>query len=322
MYLIEINKTNIGMSIAEALAILKPKKYTIIDDYLIIEKKSINYKNLSFGLVKNIYEIINSADNIEDLKINASKIQFEKLISKTYKVDTENCKEEKDKIIQSFAGIIKNNLKLKNIEKPVSIDNPKTLFVCIKTKNKYFFTQKVWSNNDDFKARELKQLPQRLPTATNPKIAKAMVNLTGKKKARILDPFCGSGGILIEAAFLGHKISGFDIDKRALGSAKLNMLHLGINNFTLELKDCLTVNLKADAIVTDVPYGRNSKINQDLKKLYKEFLHYSSKSTKTLIIGFPSEIDESFITKEWKIDNFFEIYIHKSMSKKIFVLKR
>ncbi len=322
MYVIEINKTNIGMSIAEALSMLKPKKYSIIDDYLIIEKNNINTKKLSFGLVKNIYEIITSAKSIEELKINISKINFKKIINNTYKVDTLNCKEEKIDIINSIAQFIKKELNSKNVKRDVSLNNPGSFFVCIKTKSKYFFTQKIWTNIDNIKTRELKELPQRLPTATDPKIAKAMVNLTGKNKVKILDPFCGSGGILIEAALLGHKIKGFDIDKRALGSAKLNMLYLGIKNFSLELKDCLTMNLKANAIVTDLPYGKNSKINQDLKKLYKEFLHYSSKFTKILIIGFPSEIDESFITNEWKIDNFFEIYIHKSMSKKIFVLKQ
>ncbi len=43
----------------------------------------------------------------------------------------------------------------------------------------------------------------------SPKLARCMVNLTGvKENDLVLDPFCGTGGILIEAGIMGARVIG------------------------------------------------------------------------------------------------------------------
>jgi tRNA G10 N-methylase Trm11 len=53
-----------------------------------------------------------------------------------------------------------------------------------------------------------------------PKLARTMLNLTGKvidEEVTVLDPFCGSGTVLQEAALLGaRKVLGSDLNKRAV----------------------------------------------------------------------------------------------------------
>ncbi|MBW2993758.1 hypothetical protein KY317_04250, partial [Candidatus Woesearchaeota archaeon] len=61
------------------------------------------------------------------------------------------------------------------------------------------------------------------PVSLNPKLARAMVNLTGIRKGIILDCFCGVGGILVEAGLIGLKPVGYDIDQRMTDASRINL---------------------------------------------------------------------------------------------------
>ena len=75
------------------------------------------------------------------------------------------------------------------------------------------------------------------------KLARMMVNLLPEMPRVILDPFCGSGTILMEAALLGvKKLIGTDIQKRAIDDTKTNLewvikqFNLNKNEFRFDLK--------------------------------------------------------------------------------------
>ncbi len=83
-----------------------------------------------------------------------------------------------------------------------------------------------------------------------PKAAKMMINLAGADFTdQILDPFCGSGTILSEAAAMGYKnILGADISEKAVSDSQKNLLWLTEKN---DIKDCFWKIIKAD--VADLP---------------------------------------------------------------------
>lgn len=57
-----------------------------------------------------------------------------------------------------------------------------------------------------------------------PKLAQIMVNLAGvDKSARILDPFCGTGVILQEAALAGHAVYGTDLAEKMVRYSRDNL---------------------------------------------------------------------------------------------------
>ena len=61
-------------------------------------------------------------------------------------------------------------------------------------------------------------------TGTSPKLCRTLLTLAGAKPGdTILDPFCGSGTLLMEAAILGMKCIGIDIDGDAVQGARLNL---------------------------------------------------------------------------------------------------
>lgn len=76
----------------------------------------------------------------------------------------------------------------------------------------------------------------------NPQVARAILNVLNiPKGARILDPFCGSGTSLVEAAHIRMHAIGTDINPLAvyIANAKLTALHLPVCKIQKELKNII-----------------------------------------------------------------------------------
>ncbi len=163
------------------------------------------------------------------------------------------------------------------------------------------------------------------PTAINPKLAKAMVNLTGaEKNETICDPFCGTGGILVEAGLMGMKTIGCDISPRMINLSTKNLEKNKAKYWHLQVDDATKARIKCDYVATDLPYGRNSEVTEKPDKLYLNFLlNIKTWKIKKAVVSFPGFIDYKKIIKNagFKIEEEFENYIHKSLTKKIVVLK-
>lgn len=57
-----------------------------------------------------------------------------------------------------------------------------------------------------------------------PKLAQIMLNLAQSQPGAVVyDPFCGTGTVLVEAALLGYKIIGSDLDPRMVAAAQENL---------------------------------------------------------------------------------------------------
>ncbi len=61
--------------------------------------------------------------------------------------------------------------------------------------------------------------------STSPKVCRTLLNLAGARPGdTVLDPFCGTGTLLVEAAMLGMKCIGVDIDAEQVQGTKSNLL--------------------------------------------------------------------------------------------------
>jgi SAM-dependent methyltransferase len=90
------------------------------------------------------------------------------------------------------------------------------------------------------------------------RLARGLVNLVLPSARSVLDPFCGTGSILLEAQALGLQTHGVDISAKMVHIAQHNLAHFGYQGL-VELGNAMDCNQKADAIVTDLPYGRGMK---------------------------------------------------------------
>lgn len=96
------------------------------------------------------------------------------------------------------------------------------------------------------------------PTSLHPRIARALVNLA-RPGRRVLDPFSGTGGIVLEAALMGLSATGVDVDPAVVAGARENADHFeaDVDLLVGDVRD-LPVRAGIDAVVTDPPYGRST----------------------------------------------------------------
>jgi tRNA (guanine10-N2)-dimethyltransferase len=148
----------------------------------------------------------------------------------------------------------------------VNLENPAKTFVLLLTAQTCFFFLLLHSvNKKQFEEKKPHLRPFFSPGVIMPKIARALGNLSGVKANELfLDPFCGTGGILIEASMIGARIIGADVQDKMVKGAKENLKFFGLSG-DLILSDATKMPLKdnsVDAIATDMPYGRSSLVSR------------------------------------------------------------
>ena len=205
----------------------------------------------------------------------------------------------------------------------------------------------IYTNKEYFESRKSHLRPFPHPSSLHPKVARALVNLTGIKEREILlDPFCGTGGFLIESGLMGIKSIGYDINKIMINGCIENLKHFKIRNCKIKAKNAVEIADRFDYAVTDLPYGLNSNVilgyDKDWKKFrlnkkiqkkdfvknleqfYLKFLkNLRKKLKKNAVIVFPSYVNCRKLLNQSKfmIEKEFEIYVHRSLARRIVKIK-
>jgi len=211
----------------------------------------------------------------------------------------------------------------------VDLEKPENYFFVFRHQNDYVLCKKVWEiDNKGFAIRAPQQRPFFLPISLHPKIARAMVNLAEVRKGMVvLDPFCGTAGILIEAGLCGAKIFGNDISKKIVSGAEKNLLTYGISDFKLFCCDVGELPKRlcsVDAIVTDPPYGRSTSTRREARerlyfRAFESFARLLEPGKKVVII-LPYKPEEDF--PGFVLREHYPIYVHKSLTRNICLFER
>lgn len=104
--------------------------------------------------------------------------------------------------------------------------------------------------------------PYRTSSSMPSRLARALVNLVAPGARTLLDPFCGTGSILLEACALGLAAFGMDWNPKMAGMTRHNLMHFGYTA-TVERGDALHCPFQADAVITDLPYGRFLEMDRE-----------------------------------------------------------
>lgn len=213
----------------------------------------------------------------------------------------------------------------------VNLENPRKNFIGILTDSKIIFGLKIADNpSKPYTQRRPKEKPFFHPSAMPPKLARCMVNLAKPKAGDLVfDPFCGTGGILIEAALIGCRVLGMDIQRRmAVGSLK-NFTHLQVKTEGLIVGDARNPPLKAvDCVVADPPYGRSATT---LKRSTRQIIEDSLKAVSAMLskgkrvcMAAPKtvEISKIGLALGYKHLESHFIYVHRSLTREIAVFEK
>ncbi|HET6404283.1 MAG TPA: TRM11 family methyltransferase [Candidatus Thermoplasmatota archaeon] len=171
--------------------------------------------------------------------------------------------------------------------------------------------------------RHVKHRAHFAPVSLHPRYARALVNLARVRPGdRVADPFCGTGGILIEAGLVGARAFGSDLDGRMVEGTRATLAQMGVEGATVETRDVGELPEFApqlDAVVTDPPYGRSSTTNQeDIVRLYDRFVDAAHEALKpggrlAFITASPELRDRAL--RRFRLEQTHEQRVHRSMTR-------
>lgn len=212
-----------------------------------------------------------------------------------------------------------------HIRGQVSLKDPQAEFRAVISEDKCYLGRVISRcDRNSFHNRRPGNRPFFHPGVMMPRIARVIVNMslvgTGQ---RMLDPFCGTGGIVLEAELMGIDAIGSDIDPdMVIGSRK----NLSSNALIMaDSTDLPFVSGSMDAVVTDLPYGQSSAIRaRDLDHLYsaslQEICRILAPGKRAVLV---THRDISALAGRYmEVKASYHQRVHKSLTRRILVLEK
>ena len=223
--------------------------------------------------------------------------------------------------------VLGENLKRSNPNSIVSLDSPEELILGILCGDILLVSKSVVDmSSRQWRSRRPSERPFFHPSALEPKFGCALVNLSRIRTDQwLLDPFCGTGSILMEANRLGIQSIGIDIAGKMVRGTLVNLR-------SFDLQSCGVVHADStqppvcgvDAVVTDLPYGRSSstfgRSTEDLALDFINRLPEVLRSGGHACIVHPSELNLESLG-EIELQEQYQVRVHKRLTRTISIFK-
>ncbi len=210
------------------------------------------------------------------------------------------------------------------ISGPVSLENPQVQYRAVLSEDRCYFGKMLLTvDRGAFDARNPGKRDFFHPGVMMPRMARTLINLTCMQAGDImLDPFCGTGGILIEAEMLGARSLGGDFDPVMVDGSMRNVT--GSDLFLADATGLPFSSRTIDAVVTDFPYGQSVCIKKTdtMDNLYADSLKEIRRVLKTghrAVVVTHRDISD-IAGQTMTILQQHEQRVHKSLTRRILVL--
>ncbi|MCW4016583.1 MAG: TRM11 family methyltransferase [Candidatus Bathyarchaeota archaeon] len=278
-------------------------------------------------------EIFNCKDSLPEILANINSDNMDQYIGdetfavRVRRVEGITPEIDRVKLEGKIGGEILETVKTSKVD----LSNPQKTFFGVLTDNRFIFGLKTAEIiPKPFSERRPRRRPFFHPTAMQAKLARVMVNLAQPKRGDLLlDPFCGTGGMLVEAGLIGCRVVGFDAKPHILRGGLKNIKHYGTKLEGLAIADARYPPIsKVDCIATDPPYGRSaSTLGTKTRLIVEDFLSavgdvvprgakICMASPKTIKIAETAQ-DAGFK----HLESHF-VYVHRSLTREIVVFER
>ncbi|RLE49599.1 MAG: TIGR01177 family methyltransferase [Candidatus Methanomethylicota archaeon] len=322
---------------AEVKAILEAeglqyKVVKLLDQFLIIEtsREALNIVAKRASMCMNCGELLfESLADWNEITKCAENVDWSFLSGKTFVVRVKrvklSCLELSTLELEKKLGAYV----VKAIGAKVNLRTPDVTLQGVLTDNSFvFYVLSHVIDRGSFDKRRPRTRPFFHPGVLSPRISRVFINLARAKSGEVLlDPFCGTGGFLIEAGLIGCEIIGLDVDFEMVKGAKKNLAFYGLKPLALIHGDARKMPFTSvRCIATDPPYGRAaSSKGVKVEKLYSDFLAEVSDVVEGYVcLAYPHwvDIEERANSCGLKLVEEYSMYVHKSLTRRIAVLKR
>jgi tRNA G10 N-methylase Trm11 len=181
------------------------------------------------------------------------------------------------------------------LEGSPNLSDPQTQFLLAASPEGLCFGRLLQRSDRSWQMRAKK--PWLYSGSLSPRMARAMVNLGARPGERLLDPCCGSGTILLEAASMGIKAAGCDLSPLWPPRAAENAAHFGLQVRTWQ-QDAREVSGDYDVIVTNLPYGQNLPSEPQVRK---EILAHLTTIAPKLVLVVADDASEMLAKAGWRL---------------------
>ena len=214
----------------------------------------------------------------------------------------------------------------------VDLSRPDVVVKCIASNNTLVIGVVLAAlDTKQFTLRKPRTRPFFHPGVLSPKLSRVFVNLSRPRRGDILlDPFCGSGGFLIEAALMGIYCIGSDISDEMVSGARKNLAFYGLDKL-VDIVQCDAVSLsyrKVNSVSTDPPYGRaTTTMGRIVRDLLEGFLNSVCNVLDRggyIVYATPKTVDSIPLAKEAGLSvlEVHEMRVHRSLTRIIVVARR
>ncbi len=329
-----------SLPISEIQAILRAEQidYNIINSFTQVVQLESKIKSINAILFRSALtricckEIFNCEAKIQEILDHVNSVIDEFISNESFVVRVKRVKNVTPDLVRTnLERKIGEQILKKVSSAKVNLKNPQKIFFGILTDNRFFLGLKEAEIiPKPFSERGPRKKPFFHPSAMQAKLARVMVNLAQPNRGElVLDPFCGTGGMLIEAGLIGCKVLGFDAKPQMLRGALQNIRYYGINLQGLVIADArFPPIVGVDCIATDPPYGRcASTLGGKTRLIVEDFLSATSdliKRGKKICMAAPKtlKIGEIALDAGYKHLESHYVYVHRSLTREIVVFEK
>jgi tRNA (guanine10-N2)-dimethyltransferase len=213
----------------------------------------------------------------------------------------------------------------------VDLKKPDAVFRAIITQDVCIFGRLLQSvDRGQYEERAPMKKPFFLPGVLMPRVCRAAVNMTRIRDGWMLDPFSGTGGILVEAVLISDTIHvvGCDVQNKMVLGTRTNLRYYG-HNFDVVREDSLRMGIKdnsADAMITDFPYGQSTPIvGAPVGEFYigalREMLRVLKDGKYAVIISM-APMEKLLREAGFNVIEVHQQYVHKSLTRHISLVRK
>jgi tRNA G10 N-methylase Trm11 len=216
---------------------------------------------------------------------------------------------------------------LEGIDATIDLTSPDFEVTLVRAREDHLAVTMPETMSQGWSRRRPRARPFFHPSAIFPKLSRALVNLSRCREGELfLDPFAGTGSLLLEAELVGAQAVAVDLTAKMARGSVANMRQFGQRWVGVVRADSTFLPMTGvDAVATDIPYGRASstrgKSPNELLEMTLPELARVLKPESLLVLMHPKDVEVT-ADEDFSVLEEHDLHVHKLLTRTISVLRR